>query len=185
MKKNYVTTLLFLCITTAHSQNDKKDYSEAFDLIEVWLEAQKDFEKLPGIKAIVVEDQEVLWSGAFGMANIEDGVKSESSTLGSICSISKLFTAVAVMKLYDEGKLRLDDLVSELLPWYDLKQQYAHSGPITVRSLLTHSSGLPREANFPYWTGPDFPFPSSDQIKRELSKNALHRIGHDWQGFGY
>jgi len=62
------------------------------------------------------------------MANIEDGVKYESSTLGSICSISKLFTAVAVMKLYDRGKLRLDDLVSELLPWYDLKQQYAHSG---------------------------------------------------------
>ena len=64
------------------------------------------------------------------------------------------------MKLYDEGKLRLDDRIDDLLPWYDLEQKFTASGPITVRSLLTHSSGLPREANFPYWTGPDFPFPT-------------------------
>jgi CubicO group peptidase (beta-lactamase class C family) len=72
------------------------------------------------------------------------------------------------MKLYDEGKLRLDDKVSELLPWYNLEQKFPDSWPITVRTLLTHSSGLPREANFPYWTGPDFPFPSSESIREEL-----------------
>jgi CubicO group peptidase (beta-lactamase class C family) len=49
------------------------------------------------------------------------------------------------MKLYDEGKLRLDDKVSDLLPWYDLDQKFTDSWPITVRTLLTHSSGLPRE----------------------------------------
>ena len=134
--------LLSFC-TQSYSQNNDKDYSEAIALIEVWLEAQKDFDKLPGISASVVQDQEVIWSGAFGMANRETGKASESTTLGSICSISKLFTAVAIMKLYDEGKLRLDDRVSDLLPWYDLPQQYEDSGPITVRSLLTHSSGLP------------------------------------------
>ncbi|RLD83737.1 MAG: hypothetical protein DRJ10_02910, partial [Bacteroidetes bacterium] len=43
-------------------------------------------------------------------------------------------------------------------------------GPITVRTLLTHSSGLPREADYPYWTGPDFPFPTEKQIKSKLGK---------------
>ena len=72
------------------------------------------------------------------------------------------------MKLYDEGKIRLDDQIDDLLPWYDLEQKFPESGPITVRSLLTHSSGLPREANFPYWTGPDFPFPTQELVKDEL-----------------
>ncbi len=142
---------------------------EAFTLIEVWLDAQKDYENLPGISAIAVQDQEVIWKGAVGMANIEGEVPMSTSTIGSICSISKLFTSVAVMQLYEEGKLRLDDRIEDLLPWYDLNQQFGDSGPITVRSLMTHSSGLPREANYPYWTGPDFPFPSREEIRMALS----------------
>ncbi len=170
MKKYYFT--LFLCLSTAiaFSQESKKDYTEAFKLVEVWLDAQKDFDQLPGLTAIVIEDQEVLWSGAVGLSNVEKKVKAEASTLCSICSISKLFTSVAIMKLYDEGKLRLDDKVSDLLPAYQLEQKYPESGPITIRTLLTHSSGLPREAAYPYWTGPDFPFPSKAQIDSKLSE---------------
>ena len=158
---------ILLCTVLVHAtaQEAEKNYDEAFALIEVWLDAQRDYERLPGMSAIVVEDQEVLWKGAFGEANLEESVSASPSTLYSICSISKLFTAVAIMKLYDEGKLRLDDTVEDLLPWYNLEQQYAASGPITVRSLLTHSSGLPREANYPYWTGPDFPFPSREEVR--------------------
>jgi len=163
---------LFLLIATiclhTNAQEQIKDYSEAFKIIEVWLDAQKDYEKLPGISAAIIKDQEIIWSGAFGKANLEADVDTEVNTICSICSISKLFTATAIMRLYDEGKLRLDDKVSDLLPWYNLDQKYSESGPITVRGLLTHSSGLPREANFPYWTGPDFPFPSQEEIKNEL-----------------
>ena len=170
MRRYYFTLCLSLLISTIYSQENKKDYTEAFKLVEVWLEAQKDFDKLPGLTAIVIEDQKVLWSGAVGLANVEKNIKAEASTLCSICSISKLFTSVAIMKLYDEGKLRLDDQVSDLLPAYKLEQKYAESGPITIRTLLTHSSGLPREAAYPYWTGPDFPFPSKEQIDSKLSE---------------
>jgi CubicO group peptidase (beta-lactamase class C family) len=165
--------LSIVVVTTAQETSEK--YNDAFRLAEVWLDAQKDYEKLPGISAIVVEDQEVLWKGAFGMANREESLKTTTTTLCSICSISKLFTAVAIMKLYDEGKLRLDDRVGELLPHYDLEQQYKASGPITVRSLLTHSSGLPRESAHSYWTGPDFPFPTREEIDAKLgSQQTLY-----------
>lgn len=170
MKKHLLTLVLSFLISVVYSQETKKDYSEAFKLVEVWLEAQKDFDKLPGLTAIVVEDQEVLWTGAVGLANVEKNINAKPSTLCSICSISKLFTAVAIMKLYDEGKLRLDDNVSDLLPAYNLEQKYPESGPITIRTLLTHSSGLPREAAYPYWTGPDFPFPTKEQIDSKLSE---------------
>ena len=180
MKPFYLITFFFFLIITAYSQTDRTNYSEAFRIIEVWLDTQKDFEKLPGISAALIEDQEVLWSGAFGLANVEKNVKMKSSTICGICSISKLFTSIAIMKLYDEGKLRLDDCIEDLLPWYDLEQKFPDSGPITVRSLLTHSSGLPREANFPYWTGPDFPFPTSDQVNEELSEQETLYPASTW-----
>jgi CubicO group peptidase (beta-lactamase class C family) len=70
--------------------------------------------------------------------------------------------------LRDQGKMRLDDPVSELLPWFDLEQSFSDSPPITLRSLLTHSSGLPREAETPYWVGPEFEFPTRDKIRKLL-----------------
>lgn len=170
MKKYYFTLLLCLTVIFAFSQEGEKDYTEAFELVAVWLDAQKDFDQLPGLTAIVIEDQEVLWSGAVGLANVEKNINAEASTLFSICSISKLFTSIAIMKLYDEGKLRLDDRVDDILPAYKLEQKYPDSGPITIRTLLTHSSGLPREAAYPYWTGPDFPFPTKEQIDSKLSE---------------
>jgi len=129
MKKYYFTLLLSFSITFGFSQEAKKDYTDAFKLVEVWLEAQKDFDDIPGLTAIVVEDQKVLWSGAFGLANVEKNIKAEASTLCSICSISKLFTSVAIMKLYDEGKLRLDDNVSDLLPAYNLQLEISRKWP--------------------------------------------------------
>ena len=164
MKKYALALALVVSCFIVHPQDAIKNYDEALTLIEVWLDAQKDFEEIPGMSASIVEDQKLLWSGGVGFANPETEKPFTGATLCSICSISKLFTSVAIMKLYDEGKLRLDDQLSELLPYYDLKQQFPESGPITVRTLLTHSSGLPREAGYPYWTGPDFPFPSTEEI---------------------
>ena len=74
------------------------------------------------------------------------------------------------MNLYEEGKLRLDDPISSILPGFNIKQQFEESGPITIRGLLTHSSGLPRESDYPYWTGPEFKFPSKEEVKSQLGK---------------
>lgn len=170
MKRHILNFMAFLIVISLMAQESKKDYKDAFKLAAVWLDAQKDFDQLPGISIAVVEDQELLWTAAFGVANREDAIKMQPNTLCSICSISKLFTSVAIMKLYDEGKIRLDDKVADILPSYTLTQKFNESGPVTIRTLLTHSSGLPREADYPYWTAPDFPFPSKDQINERLSR---------------
>ncbi|MBM3855349.1 MAG: serine hydrolase, partial [Verrucomicrobia bacterium] len=105
-----------------------------------------------------------------GLADLLQKVPARPDTLYSICSISKLFTAVAILQLCDAGRLRLDDRIEDVVPGYNLTQAYADSGPITVRSLLTHSSGLPRESDYPYWTGPDFPFPDRTAIRAKLGE---------------
>jgi CubicO group peptidase (beta-lactamase class C family) len=71
------------------------------------------------------------------------------------------------MQLRDAGKLSLEDEVSKHLSWFTIKQKYEDSGPITIRSLLTHSAGLPRQSNFPYWREP-FDFPTIEQIKAQI-----------------
>lgn len=182
MKNLYLIIVLLVLKGGVFAQVDTTNYSEAFHLIEVWLEAQRDYEQIPGITAAIVKDQDILWSGAFGMANVEENVKAEASTLCGICSISKLFTAIAIMKLYEDDKLRLDDEIGDLLPWYNLEQQYPKSGPITIRSLLTHSSGLPRENSFSHWNGPDFSFPTQEQIKSTLStQKTLYPVSTYYQ----
>ena len=162
MKAIRLLVLLALLPTFLIAQDNEKNYAEAYQLIDTWLSTQQQFDQLPGLSLAVVEDQKVLWSGAYGFAN--EDVKTETATLCSICSISKLFTAVAVMQLYDQGKVRLDDTVDKFLPNYNVAQQFPDSGPITLRSLLSHSSGLPRESAYPYWTG-DFYFPTRQEIE--------------------
>jgi len=180
--KNPILYFFLIISLGLKSQAPAIDYTDAFRLIEVWMEAQKDFQRLPSVSAAIVKDQEVIWSKAFGQAKIGGNQPASPSTIYSICSISKLFTAVAIMQLYDEGKLRLDDEIKTLLPSFDLKKTFPESGPITIRSLLTHSSGLPRESDFPYWTGPDFPFPTSAQVTERLgSQEMLYSASTNFQ----
>ena len=58
-----------------------------------------------------------------------------------MASHSKLFTAIAIMQLREEGKLRLDDPVAKYLPWFKGKPAGDDDGPITIEQLLSHSSG--------------------------------------------
>jgi CubicO group peptidase (beta-lactamase class C family) len=137
---------------------------QALRLLEAWADGQQAYERLPGVSMAVVHDQAVLWSRGFGLADVESGSPAAPDTVYSICSISKLFTSVAVMQQRDAGRLRLDDPVALHLPWMRLEQAFEGSSPITVRGLLTHSSGLPREVDVPYWTGPDYPFPTRGRV---------------------
>lgn len=150
--------------------------AQALELAKVWLDAQRAYEQIPGLSAAIVQDQNVIWSGGFGYADLEKKTPATASTIYSICSISKLFTSVAVMQLRDDGKVRLDDPVAKHLPWFSaLKRNKPEAGEITVEGILTHASGLPRESDQPYWTGPDFPFPTREQIIAGLShQEALY-----------
>jgi len=170
MKNLLACIFLILFVQKSFAQTAAIDYKDAFRLIDAWIEAQRDYSDIPSVAVAIVKDQETVWSKAYGMANSEGKVVASTNTIYSICSISKLFTSVAIMQLYDAGKLRLDDKIETILPNYNLKQQYKESGPVTIRSLLTHSSGLPRESDFPYWTGPDFPFPTQAQMNTKLGE---------------
>lgn len=158
------------------------DYSNELALIEAWLAGQRAYDRVPGLSVAIMQDQEVLWSGGFGQADLDRNLPARADTIYGICSISKLFTGIAVMQLRDQGKFRLDDPIGELLPWYNLEQAHEGSPPVTLRAVLTHSAGLPRESDVPYWMPPDFPFPSREKMKKVLgSQSTLYPADRYYQ----
>ncbi len=92
---------------------------------------------VPGVGAAVVLDGEPVWSAGFGMSDLEDYAPATSSTLFRLGSISKPITAVAVLELYERGKLDLDAPVQKYCPAFPSKEW-----PITARELLGHLGGI-------------------------------------------
>lgn len=177
MKKYILIVIMTFLSCEINEKSDDKiqfnehDYSEAYQLIEYWLEAQKDYEKLPGITAIITDKNETRWAGSYGLSDGVNPMNIESTF--SICSISKLFTSVALMQLVEDGKLNLDDRIQDVLPWFDIQNDFINSPDLTVKSIMSHSSGLPRESNHPYWSWPDFPFPTKESVVDELKNQKM------------
>src|SRR5574338_173304 len=145
----------------------------ALEAARVWLEAERDFQQIPCISAAVVHDQDVLWIGGFGFADLERRSSAGPDTIYSICSISKLFTSIAVMQQRDAGRLRLDEPAKKHLDWFSIPPTGHDMGEVTIEGLLTHASGLPRESNHAYWTGPEFTFPTHDEIVAGLRQQKM------------
>jgi len=167
MKKITLFLAFGLWTSLAFSQVIKADYNAQLKIIDYWLNAQRDFDKLPGMSVAIVQDQDIIFKKGYGYADVANKIPMKPETIGSICSISKLFTSVGVMQLWEKGKLRLDDSLTALLPEYKINQQFSESVPITVRSMLTHSSGITRDVG-EGWNGPNFNFTTTDELKKTL-----------------
>lgn len=141
----------------------------AIAAIDAYVQGVQIYDKVPGISVGIVYDQDLLWQSGYGYSNLATKRPADANTLYSICSISKLFTAIAIMQLRDAGELTLRDPVGDHLDWFNIEQVHEDGGPATIEGLMTHSSGLPRESDYPYWIGPDFPFPTRAQVIDRLS----------------
>jgi CubicO group peptidase (beta-lactamase class C family) len=132
-------------------------------LFSAWMEGQMAYRGLPGIVVGVVSDQELVWARGFGFADVDAKTPMTPKTKFRMASHSKLFTAIAIMQLREEGKLRLDDPVAKYLTWFKAKPAGDDDGPITIEQLLSHSSGLQREAG-DHWTS--YKFPTADELRQ-------------------
>jgi CubicO group peptidase (beta-lactamase class C family) len=124
------------------------------------LEAQR-AGRLPSVSAAVFRGDEVAWSEAVGLADVEHGVEASPDTQYALASITKTFTAVSVLQLRDEGKLDLDDPLSKHLP------EATHGTP-TLRRMLAHASGLQREPPGEIWE--TLAFPGEEELLRGLEE---------------
>ncbi len=124
--------------------------SEGLDKIAPKLQEYIDDGHLPGFLTVVAKNGKIVHFQPLGMRDVENKKPIEADTIFRIYSMSKPITSVAVMILYDEGKIKLDDPVEKYIPAFknmkifNKEQTETHDAKnkMTIKHLLTHSSGL-------------------------------------------
>jgi len=109
----------------------------------------------PSVSVAVVRDGKLVYAKAFGTADLAAGTPATLQTRYAVGSISKQFTAAALLMLEEQGKLSMDDRVSKFFP------NLTRAGEISIRQLLSHTSGYedyaPQDYVIPEWTRPTTP----------------------------
>jgi CubicO group peptidase (beta-lactamase class C family) len=143
------------------------------DEIDEYLKRVMEPQHIPAISIAVIKDGVVIKSQGYGRANLEHNIPAQPDTVYKIGSTSKQFIATGIMLLVQDGKLAVDDKVRKYLP--DTPDSWE---AITVRHLLTHTSGLAREgpAFDPYKIQPDI-----DVIRSGYPLPLLFAPGEKWE----
>jgi len=141
--------------------------------VDAYVEAERQKQRIPGLSLAVVKDGQIILAKGYGYANVEHQVPVKPETIFQSGSMGKQFTATAVMLLVEEGKINLDEKISKYLG--EVPESWQN---ITVRHLLTHTSGL---TDYP----DDFDF-RRDYTEAELLKRAqaiklAFNPGEKWQ----
>ena len=103
---------------------------------------------IPGLSLAVVRNGRIVKSIGYGVANLELNSPATPQTVYEIGSITKQFTATAIMMLAEEQKLRLDESITKYFPEAPVSWQ-----PITIRHLLSHTSGIQNHVALPGYLG--------------------------------
>ncbi len=141
-----VASLAFAIRATAQNAADvstRKDYAAVADALRPFIQREMAEKQLPGLSIAIVDDQQIVWSEGFGMADPKAKKPATPETEYRIGSVSKLFTDIGIMQLVERGKLNLDAPITDYLPDFHPKNPFGT--PVTLRQLMSHRSGLLRE----------------------------------------
>ncbi|MBZ0112397.1 MAG: beta-lactamase family protein [Thermoanaerobaculia bacterium] len=159
---------------------DQPQVAEALTLLDLWVDEQLAYFGAPSVVLGVVYEGELIWSKGYGFADLESKVPATTTTQYRLGSVSKIFTSTAILQLRDRGALSLDDPITRFLPNFTVGNPFPGSPPITLRHLLTHTSGLPREGTFPYWTTHEFP--TWPEVEASIASQTLtHPPGENYR----
>ncbi|MEM9693760.1 MAG: serine hydrolase domain-containing protein [Myxococcota bacterium] len=132
--------------------------------------------RFPSVVAGVLVDGQLVWWQGLGTRDGDEAHPVDAHSVYRIASITKLFTAMAVLRLRDEGRLDLDAAASTYIPEFDsLEASTADSGKVTIRHLLTHTSGLPRLGRFDF-TSEDHASIGERDVLASLNGMKLERV---------
>lgn len=162
----------------------------AFPELDRLVAQRIDENSLPGVVYGIVIDGELAHVAVFGHRDVERKRPVESDTIFRIASMSKSFTALAIMLLRDDGALSLDDPVGRHVPeMASMPLPTRDSGPVTIRQLLTHTAGFPEDNpwgdrqmdlaqdDFSRWLAAGLPFSTAPGTAHEYSNFGYAILG--------
>jgi D-alanyl-D-alanine carboxypeptidase len=158
-------------------------FGDALRLLDAWVTTTVAQRDQPGVSIGVVLGDRLVWAKGYGYADMGKKVPASPQTLYRIASITKTFTAVAILQLRDAGKLQLDDPLRRHLSWARIRAHDPDASDVTIRELLTHSSGLQREVPGTFWTTPTFP--PSAALREEIEETNSPGITWKYSNLGF
>ena len=139
----------------------------------------------PGYAFGIVVDGQLVYKGSGGYANLEEKIPATSASMFRIASMSKSFTALAILKLRDEGKLQLDDAVEKYIPALKGQGLTKDAPVITIRHLMTHSAGFPEDNPWGDRQLADTEDELNALIKKQLSLSNTAGLEYEYSNLGF
>ena len=133
-----VVMVLGLTVWVASAQAQGSGDGALSATVDSAVEAQLKAQKIPGVSLAVCRDGKIIKATGYGLANVELDIPMTPETVLQTGSVGKQFTSMAIMMLFEEGKLGLDDKITKYI-----RESPAAWKDVTVRELLTHISGIP------------------------------------------
>ncbi len=140
MKKSTISNLFVLLLIALCFEGIAQS-SAALAHLDTFIQQQAQRYHIPGIAVGVVKGDQLVWSKGYGYANLAQQTPMSAEGVMNIASISKTFTATAIMQLWEKGQLQLDVDVNTYIP-FKLSHPKFPEQVITIRQLLTHTSGI-------------------------------------------
>jgi CubicO group peptidase (beta-lactamase class C family) len=142
-------TLMFALTVSTIRASPNLSAETDFTAVDVYIKEQMDELGIPGLALSILQDDHIAHLQGYGVAD-SSGRAVNPQTPFIIGSVTKSFTALALMQLVEQERICLDKPVQTYLPWFELADKEA-SSEITVRNLLNHTSGISTEAGEPDW----------------------------------
>ncbi|MBA2648125.1 MAG: beta-lactamase family protein [Legionella sp.] len=134
-----------LCICmNAHGQNRLTDIQKFFPKIDQAFQAYADKNHIPGYAFGLKLDGKLIYSNSHGYINLKDKIPATQTSVFRIASMTKSFTALAILRLRDENKLQLEDRIDSYIPELKNQKLVTDTPPITIRNVLTQFSRFSR-----------------------------------------
>lgn len=153
-----------------------KSELEFIEKLRTFILEEMDKFQIPAFSIALVDNQQIFWREDFGWQDKEKQLKISTNTVYRVGSISKLFTAVAIMQLQESGKLNIDAPITRYCPELTFSNVFEKNTPITLRHLLSHRSGILRESpvgNYFDDTEPTI----TNTVKSILNSKLIYPVG--------
>jgi len=170
-----VVALVFGLMLSVHTE--MADGANPAEMTDAYVGSALAKQKIPGLSMGVVRDGRLIYAKAYGLSDVELNVPAASDSVYEIGSITKDFTATAIMMLVEEKKVGLDDPISK-----HLKQLPGVWKNITIRDLLTHTSGIRNYLSVPNFANLALRPTTPDELLRLVGKDPLRfEPGEKWE----
>ena len=166
--------------------NRIKKIEETFPVIDKIYKEYAELNHFPGLVYGIVVDDKLVHTGSVGFSNLSSQTTTSSKSDFRIASMSKSFTAMAILKLRDEGKLRLDDPIYLYIPEaHNMRGLTKDGPPITIRNLLTHTAGFPEDNPWGDRQLANTDKQLADLYRKGISFSNDPGIGYEYSNLGF